>query len=157
MCSYVFCDDMNEAYMRFASLSAWPYVAVIMGVWLVLLSEKPSCTSRVEWFENHIYELRREELNEGWSSQLYTQLLQLRKESTKKKKKALNFFPAFFLRLQVAYKTAMIILHFNYKQDCRTTNKEAVFKLFNFYSYIIFGVGGRGVVKIIKRSKRGLN
>ena len=51
----------------------------------------------------------------------------------------------------------MIILHFNYKQDCRTTNKEAVFKLFNFYSYIIFGVGGRGVVKIIKRSKRGLN
>ena len=46
---------------------------------------------------------------------------------------------------------------FNYKQDCRTTHKEAVFKLFNFYSYIIFGVGGRRIVKIIKRSKRGLN
>ena len=99
MCTYVFCDDMNEAYMRFASLSAWPYVVVITGVWLVLFSEKPSCTSRVEWFENHIYELRSEELNKGWSSQLYTQLLQLRKESTKKKK-ALNFFPAFFLQLQ---------------------------------------------------------
>ena len=156
MCSYVFCDDMNEAYMRFASLSAWPYVAVIMGVWLVLLSEKPSCTSRVEWFENHIYELRSEELNEGWSSQLYTQLLQLRKERTKKK--GPEFSSGFlFATAKVAYKTAMIILHFNYKQDCRTTNKEAVFKLFNFYSYIIFGVGGRGVVKIIKRSKRGLN
>ena len=35
-------------------------------------------------YENHICELRSEELNEGWSSQLYTQLLQLRKESLKK-------------------------------------------------------------------------
>ena len=34
--------------MRFASLSAWPYVAVIMELWLVLLSEKSSSTSRVE-------------------------------------------------------------------------------------------------------------
>ena len=25
----------------------WPYVAVIMGLWLVVLSEKPSSTSRV--------------------------------------------------------------------------------------------------------------
>ena len=74
------------------------------------------------------------------------------------KKKGPEFFSGFlFATAKVAYKTAMIILHFNYKQDCRTTNKEAVFKLFNFYSYIIFGVGGRGVVKIIKRSKRGLN
>ena len=37
---------------------------------------------------------------------------------------------------------------------------KMVFKLFNFYSYIIFGVGerdggGGGVVKIIKRFKRG--
>ena len=32
-------------------------------------------------YENHICELRSEELNEGWSSQLYTQLLQLRRES----------------------------------------------------------------------------
>ena len=35
-------------------------------------------------YENHICELRSEELNEGWSSQLYTQRLQLRKESLKK-------------------------------------------------------------------------
>ena len=34
-------------------------------------------------YENHICELRSEELNEEWSSQLYTQLLQLRKESLK--------------------------------------------------------------------------
>ena len=26
---------------------AWPYVAVIMGLWLVLFSERPSSTSRV--------------------------------------------------------------------------------------------------------------
>ena len=45
---------------------------------------------------------------------------------------------------------------FNYKQDCRTTHKQAVFKLFNFYSYIIFGVGGRGVVKIQPRSQGSL-
>ena len=31
-------------------------------------------------YENHIYELRSEELNQVWSSQLYKQLLQLRKE-----------------------------------------------------------------------------
>ena len=36
-------------------------------------------------YENHIYELRSEELNQVWSSQLYKQLLQLRKESLKKK------------------------------------------------------------------------
>ena len=79
-------------------------------------------------------------------------------EKKERKKKGPEFFSGFlFATAKVAYKTAMIILHFNYKQDCRTTNKEAVFKLFNFYSYIIFGVGGRGVVKIIKRSKRGLN
>ena len=34
-------------------------------------------------YENHICELRSEELYEGWSSQLYTQLLELRKESLK--------------------------------------------------------------------------
>ena len=52
----------------------WPYVAVIMGLWLVLLSEKPSSTSRV-------------------------------------------------VGQQI---------------------DKAVFKLFNFYSYIIFGVGEGG-------------
>ena len=35
-------------------------------------------------YENNICELRSEELNEGWSLQLYTQLLQLRKESLNK-------------------------------------------------------------------------
>ena len=35
-------------------------------------------------YENHICELQSEELNEGWSSQIYAQLLQLRKESLKK-------------------------------------------------------------------------
>ena len=35
-------------------------------------------------YENHICELRIEELFEGRSSQLYTQLMQLRKESLKK-------------------------------------------------------------------------
>ena len=38
-------------------------------------------------YENDIYELQSEELNEGRSSQLYTQRLQLRKESLKKKLK----------------------------------------------------------------------
>ena len=46
---------------------------------------------------------------------------------------------------------------FQHKQGCRTTNSEDGFKLFNVYSYIIFGVGGGGVVKIIKRSRGGLN
>ena len=65
---------------------AWPYVDVIMGLWLLLLSEKPSSTSRV-------------------------------------------------VGQQIA---------------------KTVFKLFNFYSSIIFGVGGGGgVVKIIKRSRGG--
>ena len=34
-------------------------------------------------YENHICELRSEELNEGWSSQFFTQLLQLRKKAWK--------------------------------------------------------------------------
>ena len=38
-------------------------------------------------YENHMCELRSEELNEGLSSQLYTQLLQLRKETL------INVFP----------------------------------------------------------------
>ena len=38
-------------------------------------------------YENHMCELRSEELNEGLSSQLYTQLLQLRKENL------VNVFP----------------------------------------------------------------
>ena len=35
-------------------------------------------------YENHKCELQSEEFDEGWSSQLYMQLLQLRKESLKK-------------------------------------------------------------------------
>ena len=35
-------------------------------------------------YENHIWELQSEELFEGGSSQLYTQLMQLRTESLKK-------------------------------------------------------------------------
>ena len=44
-------------------------------------------------YENHICELRSEELNEGWSSQLYTQRLQLRKESLKKIQACTGFEP----------------------------------------------------------------
>ena len=43
-------------------------------------------------YENHIYELRSEELNQVWSSQLYKQLLQLRKESLKKKSSSFREF-----------------------------------------------------------------
>ena len=66
---------------------------------------------------NYICELQSEELNEGWSSQLHTQLLQMRKESQEKKyigrvlhryrrgqgfesRTSLNFFQAFFSQLQ---------------------------------------------------------
>ena len=38
-------------------------------------------------YEHHICELRSEELFEGRSLQLYTKLMQLRKESLKKKKR----------------------------------------------------------------------
>ena len=77
-------------------------------------------------------------------------------EKKERKKKGPEFSSGFlFATAKVAYKTAMIILHFNYKQDCRTTNKEAVFKLFNFYSYIIFGVGGRGGSKNYQEIKKG--
>ena len=89
MFNYVFCDSMKLIQNAIRLPLAWPYVDVIMGLWLVLLSEKPSSTSRV-----------------------------------------------------VGQQIAL-----------------TVFKLFNFYSYIIFGVGerdgGGGVVKIIKRFKRG--
>ena len=51
-------------------------------------------------YENHICELQSEELNEGRSSQLYTQTYKP------------EFFQAFFLATaKVAYITAMIILH----------------------------------------------
>ena len=63
---------------------AWPYAAVIMGLWLVLLSEKPSSTSRV-------------------------------------------------VRQQI---------------------EKTVFKLFNFYSYIIFSVGGGRVLKLSRDQKK---
>ena len=43
-------------------------------------------------YENHIYELRSEELNKVWSSQLYKQLLQLRKVSLKKKSSSFHGF-----------------------------------------------------------------
>ena len=49
-------------------------------------------------YENDICELQSEELNEGWSSHLYTLPLQLWK----------GFF---FATAKVAYVTAMIILH----------------------------------------------
>ena len=87
MFSYVFCDRMKLIQDAIRLPLTWPYVAVIMGLWLVLFSERPSSTSRV-----------------------------------------------------VGQQTS-----------------KTVFKLFNVYSYIVFGVGGGGVVKIIKRSTEGLN
>ena len=47
MCSYVFCDGMKLVRDAIRLPFTWPYVAVIMGLWLILLSEKPSSTSRV--------------------------------------------------------------------------------------------------------------
>ena len=44
-------------------------------------------------YENHIYELRSEELFEGRSSQLYTQLMQLRKKSLKRIQACTGFEP----------------------------------------------------------------
>ena len=44
-------------------------------------------------YENYVCELWSEELNEGWSSQLYTQLLHLRKESLKKIEACAGFEP----------------------------------------------------------------
>ena len=73
MFNYVFCDGMKLIQDAIRLPLAWPYVDVITGLWLVLLSEKPSSTSRV-------------------------------------------------VGQQIA---------------------KTVFKLFNFYSYIIFGVGER--------------
>ena len=73
MFNHVFCDGMKLIQDAIRLPLAWPFVDVIMGLWLVLLSEKPSRTSRI-------------------------------------------------VGQQIA---------------------KTVFKLFNFYSYIIFGVGGR--------------
>ena len=57
-------------------------------------------------YENHVCELR----SEGRSSQLYTQVLQLRKESLKKKN--LNLFSGFlFPTGTVAYIIEMFFLH----------------------------------------------
>ena len=44
-------------------------------------------------YENHICELWSKELNEGWSSQLYAQLLQLQKESLKEIQACTGFEP----------------------------------------------------------------
>ena len=45
---YVFCDGMKLIIQDAIPLPlAWPYVDVIMGLWLLFLSEKPSSTSRV--------------------------------------------------------------------------------------------------------------
>ena len=44
-------------------------------------------------YENHMCELRSEELNEGLSLQLYTQLLPLQKESLKKIQACRGFEP----------------------------------------------------------------
>ena len=58
-------------------------------------------------YEKHKCELRSEELSEGRASQLYTQLMQLRKESLKKK----IFFSGFlFATAWVAYTTLMLFL-----------------------------------------------
>ena len=85
--------------------------------------------------ETHMCELRSEELNEGWSSQLCTQLLQLRKESlttcpplacwlsaapvSQSSKVRIPYKPEFFSGFlfateKVAYITTMIILHLIY-------------------------------------------
>ena len=42
MFSYVFCHRMKLIQDAIRLPLAWPYDAVIMGLWLVLLSEKPS-------------------------------------------------------------------------------------------------------------------
>ena len=47
MFSYVFCDGMKLIQDAICLPLAWPYVDVIVGLWLLLLSEKPSNTSRV--------------------------------------------------------------------------------------------------------------
>ena len=47
MFSYVFCDRMKLIQDAIRLPLTWPYVAVIMGLWLVLFSERPSSTSRV--------------------------------------------------------------------------------------------------------------
>ena len=85
MFSYVFCDRMKLIQDAIRLPLAWPYGAVIMGLWLVLFSERPSSTSKV-----------------------------------------------------VGQQTA-----------------KTVFKLFNVYSYTIFGVGGGGVEKSYQEIKRG--
>ena len=66
-------------------------------------------------YENHICELRSEELNEGWSSQLYTQLLQLRKESLKKKIKGSNPVQAWIFYHFIF----VLFLYFFYHSSCR--------------------------------------
>ena len=43
---YVFCDGMKFIQDAIRLPFAWPYVDVIMGLWLLFLSEKPSSTSR---------------------------------------------------------------------------------------------------------------
>ena len=47
MFSYFFCDGMKLIQDVIRLPLALLYVAVIMGLWLVILSEKPSITSRV--------------------------------------------------------------------------------------------------------------
>ena len=44
---YLACDGMKLVQGVICLPLAWPYAAVIMALWLVLLSEKPSGTSRV--------------------------------------------------------------------------------------------------------------
>ena len=60
-------------------------------------------------YENHMCELRSEELYEGGSPQLYTQFLQSRKESVRAVQAW--FFSKLSATAKIAYITAMIFLH----------------------------------------------
>ena len=81
-------------------------------------------------YENHICELRSEKLNEGWPSQLYTQLLQSRKE-----KKNIRNNAATMLQRFVELKIVFVIFSCNITLskdvfERRTSTRSEAFFLF---------------------------
>ena len=85
-------EDINNTanIKEGTSAQTWRKVkqVVFCGFWkLVSLKVFQSIFLLKFWiYENHISKLQSEELKEGWSSQLYKQLLQLQKKKSLKKK-----------------------------------------------------------------------
>ena len=114
---WMYNDSIRITHLPTAIYNKWFYKSHLKLFPLELCitqweSTQTNKTLRLWIYENHICELWSEELFEGRSSQLYTQLMQLRKESLKKNSGlyGIRTLHLFFSRLHKLHITAMISL-----------------------------------------------